>query len=371
MSCEDSLRIVHLNTEAGFRGGEIQTLALADHLHAWGHRSMVLAPAESKLMGRARENGLPALPWNPLGELDPLAVFRLRRILREEGAEILHAHTAHALTLALLARGRRGPSRVVGSRRVSFELRSLFSRLKYRRADALIAVSDSVAEGLVRSGIPAGNVHTIHSGVDLERFRGLPDRGMARARLDLPKEGPVIGVVGALAGHKGHRLFLKALEAVRSEIGEISAVLAGEGEERDSLEEITRRDGLPVRFLGFLGETAGLYPALDLLVLPSLSGEGSPAVVKEAAACGIPVVATEVGGTSEILRSEKEALIVPPGDSAALAAAMVRLLTDGPLARRLAEAAALRATEFSTESTAKKTLALYRELLVGKVTSNK
>jgi glycosyltransferase involved in cell wall biosynthesis len=110
-------------------------------------------------------------------------------------------------------------------------------------------------------------------------------------------------------------------------------------------------------------EPSRLYLAMDLLVLPSTSGEGSPGVIKEAAAAGIPVVATDISGTREILREGLEALLVPPRDDLALTRAMCRVAHDPSLARALSRAARDRVAAFSLEATAEKTLGIYREVL--------
>ena len=359
------LKSLHINTEAGFRGGEVQTLGLVRHLAAWDHPTILLAPPLSELAQRAEGAGLRVLPLKSRGEWDLLAVWRLRRLLHREDPDVLHAHTPHALTLALLARGNSPRPIVVGTRRVSFPLRSGLSALKWARADALVAVSRSIAESLDKSGIPPDRIRVIHSGVDMGRFDSLPPKEVARRRWALPERSPCVGVVSALSHHKGVGVFMTAFRRVWMEVPTIRALVAGTGDLLEPLRKAAENQTLPIRFLGFLPDPVELLPALDLLVLPSLSGEGSPGAVKEAAAAGIPVVATDVGGTAEILRPDIEAIFVPPGDPDALARGILRVITDAGLAQRLREAALVRVKGFSMESTAAANLALYRELLNG------
>jgi glycosyltransferase involved in cell wall biosynthesis len=363
------LKSLHINTEAGFRGGEVQTLGLVRQLAAWGHPAILVAPPGSELARRASDAGLPTHPIRVRGEWDLLAVWRLMRLVRREDPDVLHAHTPHALALALMARGTSSRPLVVGTRRVSFPLRSGLSSLKWASADALVAVSQSIAESLEKSGIPPGRIRVIHSGVDTGRFDTLPSKEIARRRWALPNGSPVVGVVSALSHHKGVGVFMTAFRRVWMEVPEVRAMVAGAGGLLEPLRKAAENLTLPVRFLGFLPDPVELLPALDLLVLPSLSGEGSPGAVKEAAAAGVPVVATEVGGTSEILRPDIEAIFVPPGDPEALALAILRVLKDAGLARSLRRAALERVKGFSMESTAAANLALYRELLNGKAGS--
>jgi len=363
MATTEPIRVLHLNSEPGFRGGEVQTLGLAARLHALGHDSCILSPGRHPLSGRAREEGVPWRHWHPRGELDPLAVLRLRREIRGHAPQILHAHTAHTLTLALLARGIGKGLLVVGSRRVSFPIRGRLSRLKYGRADAILAVSHAVADGLLAQGLPEKRVFVVHSGMDPARFASLPGRSEARRAAGIPGDCPLIGTVGALCEQKGPGDLLDALRRIRRTLPDARAVLAGSGPLEASLRSRSESEGLPVHFLGYVREPAHLYPALDLFLLPALSGEGSPGVIKEAAACAVPVVATRVGGTEEILRDGREALLVPPSDPKALADAAIRVLTEAGLAARLSEAALARIPRFSLDETARKTEDIYRLLL--------
>jgi glycosyltransferase involved in cell wall biosynthesis len=360
------LKSLHVNTEEGFRGGEVQTLGLVKHLATWGHPTILLTPPGSELARRATEAQLTTLPLRARGEWDLLAVWSLRRLLRREDPDVLHAHTPHALALALMARGGCARPAVVATRRVSFPLRSRLSALKWARADALVAVSRSIAESLKESAIPQDRIRVIHSGVDMGRFDSLPPKEVARRRWALPESSPCVGVVSALSHHKGVGVFMTAFRRVWMEVPAVRAMVAGTGELLEPLRKSAENQTLPVQFLGFLPDPVELLPALDVLVLPSLSGEGSPGAIKEAAAAGIPVVATEVGGATEILRPGLEAIFAPPNDPDALALGILRVLTDAELARRLRQAALARVRSFSMESTAAAYLALYRELLDGK-----
>lgn len=355
---------IHLNTEAGIRGGEVQALALASHMQGEGLHC-ALAARPGGLLDQARSAGVEALPWSALGELDLLAAYRLRAWVRSHRPRIVHAHTAHALTLALLATRMMGGVQVVGSRRVSFPLRSPLSDLKYGAADAVVAVSETVRAGLLARGLRPERVHVIHSGVDLARFRGLPSKREARVLFGIQDQGPVLGVVGALVPHKGHATLLGAVSRMGRAAAGLQIVFAGDGELRGVLERMAAERDLHIRFLGQVQDPVPLYPALDCLALPSLSGEGSPAAIKEAAAAGVPVVATDVGGVGEILRHEEEALLVPPGDEEALGRALARLLSGTNEALQLAARARIRVCEFGMDKMARAHVALYGRLVNG------
>lgn len=361
-------RVLHLNTERAFRGGEIQTLGLLRELARRGLEPLLAAPPSAPLARSASAEGIRVFPWSPRGEADLLAALRILRLARREGVSLLHAHTAHALTPALAA-GFFGGLPVVATRRVSFPLRGPLSRWKYRRASAVAAVSGRIAEDLEAAGVPRDRLRVIHSAVDLRRLLPLPPREEARRRLGLPPGGAAVGAAAALARHKGHAVLFEALPVLLREEPGLVVLLAGEGPLRRELEEAAAGKGLPVRFLGHLEDLRDFYAALDLMVLPSLSGEGSPGAVKEAAAAGVPVVATRTGGTGEVLRDGREALLVPPGDAGALARAALALLKDPQRAHRLAEEARRRAMDFTPERMAEAYLELYGGLTASAVPS--
>lgn len=357
--------ILHLNTESTFRGGEVQTLGLLRELSERGQRGLLAAPPEAPLARKARELGLEVVPWNPWGEWDLPAAWGILRTARRSGARILHAHTAHALTPALVAAALDARLRVVATRRVSFPLRSGLSRIKYGRAHAVAAVSGAIGKALESSGIAPDRIRVIHSGVDLSRFDRMPSREEARRFLGVPLDAVVVGVAAALAPHKGHARLLSTLAARLRRLPILQVLLAGDGPCRKDLEGICDRDGLPVRFLGHLDDLGAFYGSLDVLVLPSLSGEGSPGAVKEAAAAHVPVVATDVGGVSEILRHEREALLVPPADTEEIWESVLRLVEDPGLSAALRRAAAERVRDFGMDRMALAYARLYADLTPG------
>jgi glycosyltransferase involved in cell wall biosynthesis len=188
------------------------------------------------------------------------------------------------------------------------------------RAHACIAVSDALAERFAAAArLARPRVATVRNGVDLERFAP-GDRRQARVELGLPTAGQIVLGVGRLVAGKG---FAKAARAVRAFGSDVLLALVGDGPERDA---IAAAGGDAVRLLGGLPpeRIATAYRAADVLVLPS-EREGWPNVVTEALACGVPVVATRVGGIPQILGKSPPAYLgalVEPGDEQALGAAL-------------------------------------------------
>lgn len=363
--------VLHLNTEIGWRGGEAQTLRLAQGLEARGHRCLVVGKERGELLRRAASAGLAVAPLESRGEFDLRAARRLSRILTTERVDLLHAHTAHAVTLGILATlfRRRRPA-LVAARRLSFPLRSaLWGRLKYGfRVDRVIAVSEAIRRLLVRQGLRADRVAVVHSGIDPERFRQ-GDRGRFRASLRpfLGEEADsafLIGAVGHLAAHKGLDVFVAAAAQVAREIPSARFVVIGRGEAENALRrEVQRLDlGSRLAFAGFRDDMPDVFAGLDLLVLSSVSGEGSPAVVKEAMAAGTPLVVTALDGLEEIVQDARHGLLVPPGNAPALGRAIVILARDAPLRARYSAAALQRVMEFTSDAMVEKTERVYQSI---------
>ena len=204
-------------------------------------------------------------------------------------------------------------------------------------------------------------------------FQGIEDYGIELivdffVGLEMLRETPdafLVGCVGHLARHKGHGTLLDATAQLAETLPHLRLLMIGEGSERTRLEARAAEGPLAgrVTFVGFRDDVPRLVAALDLLVLPSISGEGSPAVIKEAMACGVPVVATDLEGVREIVEDGRDALLVPVGDPDRLAAAIRRAASDAGLRRNLTAAGRVRVKEFSSDRMVERTLEVYRHVL--------
>jgi glycosyltransferase involved in cell wall biosynthesis len=362
------MRILHVDSSRLWRGGQAQVLLLMRGLREAGHRCWVLTPPGSPLARRAAQEDFPVLALHGRGELSPLALRDAWRAIARVRPDVVHVHTAHATAPLLAAAAHGVPARVL-SVRVSFPRRGgALGRWKYARlAHRVLAVSRRIAELLEDWGVPPERIRVVPSAYDPARLEPVPQRREARERLGIPRDAPCVLYLGALAAHKGMEILLAAMEALwrEGDLAQARLLLAGEGPERGRI-EARLREGTGVdrvRLLGPRDDVARLLAAADVLVLPSVSGEGSPAVLKEAMHCARPVVATRHGGIEEIVTPGETGLLVPPGDPAALARALEGLLRDEALRRRMGEAGTRAATRFRPEALAAATLAVYEELV--------
>lgn len=358
-----ALTIVHLNTERGWRGGERQTLWLARELARLGHRSLVAARPHEPLAQRTREADLDVIECAPAGEADVLAALGFRRALRREQADLVHAHTAHAVGVAALATlGTSVP--MVLTRRVDFPLRgNAASRWKYRRAAAIIAISRAVRAVLVESGIPEGRIDIVPSGIDLSRHVA-PSPADVLGALGIPEDAPLAVMVGALVDHKDPATFVRAIASARRRVPSMRALLVGEGPLRPMVEALIAELELgdTLRLTGFRADAEALIAAAGVCVLSS-EEEGLGTVLLDALAAGTPVAATSAGGIPEIIEPGRSGLLVAPHDHAGLGAAIASILSDPALRERLVAGGRERVLHFSVAETARRTLEVYRRVL--------
>lgn len=358
-------RVLHVDTERGWRGGERQVLWLARALAARGVASGVVARRAEPLASAASEAGLPVHAVAPLFAFDPLTVLAIRRAAREQHADIVHAHSSHAHSAAALATAGQA-TRLVVTRHIDFApAASAFTRWKYRQAGAVIAISRRVRDVVTAFGVPAERISLIPNGVDLSRVM-TPLTPAELEALGVAGGMPLVVMVAALVGHKAPLTFVRAVAAAAGAGAEFQAVLAGDGYLMADVRAEVRRLKLErtLHLAGWVKYADRLIAAADLFVLSS-EEEGFGSVLLDAMQCGKPVAATRAGGIPDVVVDGRTGLLVPVNDPAALGGAIARLCADPALRARLGEAGRLRAGEFAIEGIAEQTEAVYQRVLSG------
>ncbi len=346
--------IVHVASGREWRGGQRQVWLLAQALKQLEVDQIVVTGAGTELARRLRSSGVPirAAPWK-FG-LDPRVIPAVLRELRRDRA-ILHAHDAHALTLAGVCAGLTGAPLVV-TRRVDFPLRR---RGYWGRADRVIAISGAVADVLVRDGIERQRITVVHSGISVAATRVVERLGI-RDLLGLAPGALVAANVAALVPHKDHATLLGAAKQLEHRHPHLHWVVAGEGEARAALETRISALGLRgrVHLMGHLDRPERLIADADVFVMSSRQ-EGLGTSVLEAMALGTPVASTAAGGLPEML-AQGAGLLVPPGNPQALAEAVARVLDDPGLRANLVERARSEVLRFTDRRMADEVRSVYR-----------
>lgn len=362
------MKILHLDSEKTWRGGQAQVFYLACGLKERGHQIAIACPEEGPLFRKCRLAGLITYPVKMRGEWDIASAWQIARLIRKEKPQIIHIHSAAAHTLAQIAWIFRFSSRpkVVLSRRVDFHIRkNPISYVKYRfRIERIVAVSSGVKQVLIEDGLANEKITVIHDGIDLRRFETMGKADYLYQELGLDPTQPVVGIIAALAGHKDHRNFLKAASIVSSYLPRVQYLVVGEGDLRRDLEILSKELSLEdkIKFLGFREDVMQILTILDLFVLSSYL-EGLCTSLLDAQAAGVPVVATKTGGVPEIIKDGVNGLLVPPRDSKSLAEAIIRLLKDKLLAKQMSSSGKEMVKGFSKEVMISETERVYNELM--------
>jgi glycosyltransferase involved in cell wall biosynthesis len=326
---QDLITVVHLTASRFFGGPERQMLGLARSLPA-DLQSIFISFSEGSLcqafLDQARRDSFLGLA---LKHDTPHLVAALRELidlLKDMGADLLCCHGYKANLLGLMAARRLGIPVISVSRGwtgETFRVRAyeFLDRLVLRRMDRVVCVSEGQARKVRAAGVPNHKITVIRNAIRAERFDA-PHPEYRRRLEDLFPEPPeiIVGAAGRLSPEKGFAHLVDAAAEVALAHSSVGFVLFGEGPLRNSLVRQIREKGLEGRFIlaGFRSDFDQYLPCLDLVVLPSFT-EGLPNVALEALAVGVPVVATTVGGTPEVVEDGLSGYLVPPGDSAALA----------------------------------------------------
>ena len=305
-------------------------------------------------------------------------LFQLGQFLRRERISIVHTYLLHPNFLGMLAASMAGtPVKIMSERIVNYFENERYQGIRFkvadyiaqRLADVIIVNAEAIKEYMIEQhGTPRSKIKVVYNGVDLKTFDVDTDVEARRSELGLSLTAPVLGIVASLQPKKDHYTFFEALRIVAAKVPTMQALIIGDGPLRDRLQNRVNEIALSpnVRFLGIRSDVPFLLPLLDVMTLSSIR-EGFPNAISEAMAARKPVVATDVGGVTELMVDGTTGLVVPPRNPAALAQAMLSLLGNEEKAREMGRAARKRVEDhFSVSRMVVETEQLYEELLESK-----
>ena len=298
-------------------------------------------------------------------------VERLRRLVRDRGIRLVHAHSPYPAVAARVA---------LAGTRIVYTEHNLWQRyhpatywgnlLTFARNHHVFAVSDQVRSSIryppALGFLSMPPVETLYHGVDLRRLEAGAGGAEVRRELGIPRKAPLVGTVGNFTPKKAHADLVEAFALLRREAPAARLVFVGLGPLEAELRERVARLGLDdaVVFAGFRTDAPRLAAAFDVFVLPSRF-EGLSIALLEAMALGRAVVATRVGGNAEVIEDGVSGVLVKAGDRRALAAEVAALLNDAPRRRELGEEARRRAARFDIGVAAARMEEVYGRLLDG------
>jgi glycosyltransferase involved in cell wall biosynthesis len=360
-------------------GGELSMLATLPAVRAAGFEARVAAPSGGELADALRRADVPHVPWrvrDENGERLPLERLRsvIKALVRNVRPHLLHANSLSTARIVGPVAAQCGV-RCIGHLRDIVTL-SRQAAVDVNANDRLLAVSDATRRFHMAQGIASDKCFVLHNGVDLESFQPREPIGYLHADLHLPEGAQLIATIGQLGLRKGTDVAIRAASLIAPNLPNVQWIIVGErtsnkSESRDFERQLQATAQAPplsgrVHFLGSRNDVPRLLNECTLVVHAARQ-EPLGRVLLEAAASGVAVVATEVGGTREIFRTELDgAILVPPDDEHEMADAMLSLLQNEARRQSLSLAGRRRAEEaFDIRDAAQRLVAQYGEVLNG------
>lgn len=344
------IRVLHLRDtyEIGGPGKTIlETFRAIDASRFELHLGVFLTHAESAEMPFTTAATAVRMPVHEIRGAHPYdlrMVQRVAELVDRLGVDIVHAHEVKSDVIAYLTRRVRRVAIVttlhgwIAKSTKARVLTALDKRI-VRGFDRVIAVSGPIHSEMAALGAPKSRLRLVHNAIVVENYRRTGQTGYVRSLTGRPAEGPVLASIGRLSPEKGHADLVEALAIAARRGCRVTTILAGDGPAKRELTERVRALGLSnaVHFPGYESRPQRLLEETDLMVLPSHT-EGLPNAVLEAHAMEVPVLATRVGGTPEVIADNETGRLVPAHAPDALAEGIVAFVRDPLPWRRMAKA---------------------------------
>src|SRR5437773_12017968 len=345
------VNILYVESSRSWGGQEYRTCLEINWLNVHEHKAWLVCNPGSQVQLKASEIGtrLVAIPLRR--RVDPLCSWRLWKFCRRNQIDLLKTYSSkdHWLCLPLYFCG----IPLTRARCITDPLRSKGRAFIFKHGCSNIVADASVIKRqLVQEhGVDPAKIEVIGSAVDLQKFKPPRDRMKFRCELELGADTPVIGNIGMIRPDKGQLILVEAAHLVLAERPDARFVIVGQGtgllKRGINVRNAIDRAGLAEKIImaGYRWDTPDVYAALDMAVIVTLHTEASPIVLREAFASGRPVIATKVGDIPEIVRHRENGLLIEPGNTQALASAIVEFISDPELAAHCAENGFRYATE--------------------------
>ena len=370
MTNSKPLKILHISESYGWSGGANQALHLAKNLNDKGHINYIASPKNGSLFIKAKENSINTIDFTPKSKSAILDGFKLSKIIDEINFNIIHAHhpTAHNASVVAKIFSKSNPILVV-SRRVTHKLpKNIFAKFKYKtkNVNAYIAVCKYVKNMLIDYGIDEKRIFVVYSGVDKNRFfKKTPDLNFKKS-LGIKENEIVISLIGNFSHDKGQHILIEALAILEKKGYRFSVIFAGRDTDSTKLKEmflnkISVNKGI---FLGLRDDVEKILNITDISINAAIKGEALSGSIRESLACGVPSIASNIGGNSEIVKDGENGFLFEPGNFEELSQKIEKLINDKKIVEKFSNNAIKTIDEnFTIETMSQKTLDIYLNLL--------
>ncbi len=323
------ITVVHVETGKHLYGGALQAFYIMRGLAAYNVKNILVAPQGSAIAKAARDSVDEVYELPMKGDLDIAFIWRLKKILQQQNADIVHLHSRRGADVLGGIAAKLAGVKCVLSRRVDNPESRWLVKLKYPLYDKVITISEGIREVLLNEGVPAAQSVCVHSSVDVEKYSQPAERDWFLNEFTLPDDAKVLAVIAQLIPRKGHRYLLQALPPLLEKHPQLHVLFFGKGPLKESLQQQLNQPPFNgrVRLIGFRDDLPRILPCLYSVIHPA-EMEGLGVSLLQAAAASVPIIASNAGGIPEVVHDQINGYLTPPGDSAQLAEKIDYLLTN-------------------------------------------
>ncbi len=363
--------ILHTESSNGWGGQEIRIITEADGMIKRGHRIIIAAPPDARIIRQAKARSIETAPLS----MEKSSVFgpirKLISVINRYEIDIVNTHSSRDSWLASIAArlSSRKPV-IIRTRHLSTSISNNFlSRILYNHLPhKIITTGESIKNGMVeKNNFNPDKIVSIPTGIDLEIFKTRKTGANIRKTLNIPARASLIGMVSVLRSWKGHLYLLEAIPDVVKKFPNARFIIVGDGPYKDVIEEKIKEMGIGkyIIMTGHREDIPAILSAIDFLIFPSYANEGVPQTVLQTFASNKTVIASDVGSISEVVLNNKTGFLIPPRNSSVIAKRIIELLKDKNKRKNMASAGKkLVEAKYSLEAMLNKIEKLHNELMI-------
>ncbi len=363
--------ILHTEASLGWGGQEIRIFQEATGMRKRGHKFIIAAQPGSRLIGYAKKEGFKTISIKFKRRNFISIILFFKKLIEKEKIDIVNTHSSKDSWLVLpAARTARNKPLTLRTRHLSTRIHGgILNRFLYNRLPHfVITTGEAIKRQMIEvNGFNADRIISIPTGVDVDIFKPEGIHNDIREDLKLEKSTPLVGSVSVIRSWKGLDYLVKAVPLILKEIPKTRFIIAGEGPYKKTLLKTINETGVSdkVCLLGHREDTLSVFNSIDILAHPSYANEGVPQSVLQAMAMKKPVVASDIPPLKEIVIGSETGILTPVKNPESIAAAIIRLLSDKELSKKLGEnGRRLVSSSYSNRGMLNKIESLYRESLI-------
>ena len=372
---ENKLKVAHIISSSNIGGSPKHTLLLCEEINALGSETLIIYPGHGSYAEQFCNSSVRTISLDKMS-LSFTSYRQIKKILINENVDLIHCHELKSDFIGYCV----GKSlhipvvttihNMISKSRLNSLKRYIYCRISswlYNHMSRILAVSETVKEITMRDlKVPEGLITVIPNGTRIIDKTSLPSKNSILESFKLSPNHPVIVMVGRMIPkQKGYEYFVESLPEIVEAISDIQVLIVGDGTIKSELEEKVKGLGITEKclFTGWVSDPTPLIYASDVVVIPSL-WDPLPRTLLESMMVGTPVIGTKVDGIKEVIEDHETGILIPPGNSAAIATAVIGLLTHPDLHKKISvNAEKLAREKYSSIRHAVDTMMIYKKVL--------